>query len=66
MADARQARLVAIVLVVTMLGWFALQWIGGQLGWPVRIAFLIDLAALAAFIWALIVTTRVWQRRRKQ
>ena len=63
---ARQARVVAIVLVATMVIWMGAQFVGGQMGWPVRFVFLFDLAALAAFIWALIVTTRIWQRRRKQ
>jgi len=26
--------------------------------------FLFDLAALAAFVWALVVTTRIWRARR--
>ena len=63
---ARQARVVAIVLVVTMVIWMGAQFVGGRLGLPTRYAFLFDFAALAAFIWALIVTTRIWQRRRKQ
>ena len=63
---ARQARVVAIVLVATMVIWMGAQFVGGQMGWPARFVFLFDFAALAAFIWALIVTTRIWQRRRKQ
>ena len=63
---ARQARLSAIVMIVTMVAWMALQAIGGALGWPVRVAFLFDLAAMAAFIWALVVATRVWHTRRKR
>ena len=63
---ARQARVVAIVLVATMVIWMGAQFVGGQMGWPARFVFLFDFVALAAFIWALIVTTRIWQRRRKQ
>ena len=62
----RQARLSAIVMIVTMVAWFALQAIGGALNWPVRVAFLFDLMAMAAFIWALVVATRVWHTRRKR
>ncbi len=66
MATARQARLVAIVFVVTILGWFLAQLIGAQMGWPARFAFLFDLAALAAFIWGLIVTYQIWRKRRAE
>ncbi len=61
---ARQARLVAVVIAVTVVAWLAGQWLGGRLGWQARYAFLFDLAALAAFFWALVVTFRVWYARR--
>jgi hypothetical protein len=61
---ARQARLVAIVLASTMLLWMGVQWLGGQMGWEARYVFLFDFAALGAFLWALIVTYRVWRARR--
>ena len=60
----RQGRLVAIVLVATMAIWLALQALGGALGWPARWVFLFDLAALAAFGWALIVTAALWRGRK--
>lgn len=63
---ARQARTVAVVLSVTIVAWVAAQWIGGRLGWPVRFAFLLDFAALAAFVWALIVSYGVWRETRKE
>ena len=63
---ARKARLVALVIVVTMLGWMAAQWLGGRLGLEARYAFLFDFAALAAFIWALAVTWQIWRARREQ
>lgn len=61
---ARQARLVAIVLAVTMVLWMGAQLLGGQLGLETRFAFLFDLAAIAAFVWALVVTYRIWRGRR--
>ncbi|QLQ18596.1 MAG: DUF5337 domain-containing protein [Exiguobacterium profundum] len=61
---ARQARLVGIVLVGTMAVWLLAQEIGHQYGWDARYAFLFDLAAGAAFIWALAVTYRIWRKRR--
>jgi hypothetical protein len=63
---ARKARLAALVIVVTMLGWMAAQWLGGRLGLEARYAFLFDFAALAAFVWALAVTWQIWRARREQ
>jgi hypothetical protein len=63
---AREARMVAVVIAVTMGLWVGLQWLGGQLGWDPSYAFLFDLAALAAFIWAMVVTWRIWQRQKRQ
>lgn len=62
--DRAQVKLVSVVLVVTMGGWLVLQMIGGQYGWPAKYVFLFDLAALAGFAWALIVTYRIWRNRQ--
>jgi spore maturation protein SpmA len=62
--DGRKARMVAVVLIVTMILWLGLQAVGGAAGWNVRYAILLDLAALAAFIWALVVTYQIWRTRR--
>ena len=62
--DAAQSRLVGLVIVGTVVLWMGAQWLGGELGWQARYVFLFDLAALAAFIWALVVTFRLWRRRR--
>ena len=62
----RQQRLVACVLVATMVGWIGVQWLGGVMGWNTRYAFLADLAALAAFLWALVVTYQIWRDRRNE
>lgn len=61
---AAQARLVAIVLAVTMALWMGAQWLGGQIGLEARFVFLFDLAAIAAFVWALVVTFQIWRGRR--
>jgi type VI protein secretion system component VasK len=66
LATARQARLVAIVFVVTILGWFLVQLIGAQMGWQGRYAILFDLMALAAFVWGLVVTYQIWRKRRSE
>jgi hypothetical protein len=64
-ARARQARLVAIVLAATMVLWMGAQWVGSQQGWETRFVFLFDLLALAAFVWALVVTMQLWRGRRE-
>ena len=60
---ARRGRTVAIVLIVTMALWLGLQALGAALGWPAGLAFALDLAALAAFGWALVATYGIWRRR---
>ena len=64
MALARQARMVALVLVGTVVLWMGAQFLGGKMGWDVRYVFLFDLAAMAAFFWALVVTYGIWRKRR--
>jgi len=56
-------RLVAVVIAATMLLWLVVQWVGGQMDWPAKFAFLADLAAMGALIWSLLVTWRIWRRR---
>ena len=63
-ALARQGRLAAVVIAGTMVLWLVLQWLGGRLGLPERYVFLLDLFALAGFLWALIVTWQIWRKRR--
>ncbi|KAA2316175.1 hypothetical protein DL237_07955 [Pseudooceanicola sediminis] len=64
MAQARKARMVGIVIAATMVVWMGLQFLGGTLGLPERYAFLFDFAAIAALIWALVVTAQIWRARR--
>ncbi len=64
LALAKQARLAAIVIAVTGVVWLLAVSFGGQLGLPVRFVFLIDLAALAAFFFALVLLFRVWRVRQ--
>lgn len=61
---ARQARLVGIVLAATIILWMGAQFLGGQLGLETRFVFLFDLAAIAAFVWSLVVTYQIWRGRR--
>mgnify|MGYP001774793144 CR=1 FL=1 len=61
----RQIRLAAMVMAVTMILWMGASFLGGRLGMAPRYAFLIDLAAIAALVWALLVTYWVWKARRE-
>lgn len=63
---AKQAKLVAIVLVATMVLWMGANFIGAELGLPTRWLFLFDFAALGAFVWALIVTFGIWRARQSE
>ncbi|NJM83061.1 MAG: DUF5337 domain-containing protein [Tabrizicola sp.] len=62
---AAQARLVAFVIAGTMLLWMGAQWLGGALGWDTRYVFLFDFAAIAAFVWAMVVTYQIWRGRQR-
>ncbi|MCU0905178.1 MAG: DUF5337 domain-containing protein [Tabrizicola sp.] len=64
LARARQMRLVGIVLLATVVLWMGAQWLGGTFGWETRFVFLFDFAALAAFLWALVVTYQIWRGRQ--
>ena len=59
-----QVRIASIVIVVTMVLWMGASFIGGSIGLEARFAFLFDLAALAAFLWALIVLFNAWRTRQ--
>ena len=65
LALARQGRYAALVIAGAALLWLAAQALAPAVGLTTRYALLIDLFALAAFVWALIVTYRIWRRRRK-
>ncbi|WP_142834382.1 DUF5337 domain-containing protein [Palleronia caenipelagi] len=63
---ARQARNIGVVMAMTMIIWMAIQLIGASLGLPGQLVYVADAAALIAFVWALVATFRIWQKRRNQ
>jgi membrane protein implicated in regulation of membrane protease activity len=65
LALARQSRLASLVIAGAMVLWLGGQAAGAYFGWEARFAILFDLAALAALIFALVVTFRVWRARRE-
>ena len=62
-AVARTGRMVALVIACTMLLWMGLQWVGGRANWDPSYAFLLDLSALAALGWSIVVLARLWARQ---
>lgn len=62
----KQSRRASIAIAGTMLGWMLLQQIGAQYNWPLKYTLLVDLFALAGFIWALIVVFQIWRARRAE
>jgi hypothetical protein len=61
---ARKGRMAGLVIAVSVTLWLLAQWLGPQLGLPLRWAFLVDFAALAALFWALVVTYQIWRSRQ--
>jgi hypothetical protein len=61
---AKKARLAAIVMAATMILWMGVQVVGGEMGWPAELTLLFDLAAVAGFVWSLVVTYQIWRKRR--
>jgi len=63
-AIARKGRTAGLVIALTVTIWVLAQWVGPALGVPLRWAFLVDFAALAALFWALVVTYQIWRARQ--
>ncbi|MBV1865414.1 MAG: DUF5337 domain-containing protein [Rhodobacteraceae bacterium] len=61
LAARKQAKIASIVIAATIVLWMGANWIGGQIGLPIKYAFLFDFAAIAAFVWALVVLFQVWR-----
>jgi hypothetical protein len=64
-ARAAQGRLAGLVIALTGALWVGATWAGDHWGWTQRTRALIDLAALGGFLFALIVTWRLWRAGQK-
>lgn len=64
-ARAAQGRLAGLVIAFTGALWVGATWAGSHWDWPQRTRALVDLAALAGFVFALVVTWRIWRAGRK-
>ena len=62
--EAKQGRVVALVIAISMVIWILAQSLGPYLGLPGRYAILIDFLALVAFLWAIISGMLMWRSRR--
>ena len=62
--DAKQGRVVGLVIAISMVIWIVAQSLGPYLGLPGRYAILIDFLALVAFLWAIISGMLMWRARR--
>ena len=62
--EAKQGRVVGLVIAISMVIWILAQSLGPYLGLPGRYALLIDFLALVAFLWALISGMLMWRSRR--
>ena len=60
-----QMRIASVVIISTIVGWMLINFLGSQLNWAPKFAFLFDFFAIAAFVWALVVIFRVWQNRNR-
>ena len=62
--EAKQGRVVGLVIAISMVIWILAQSLGPYLGLPGRYALLIDFLALVAFLWAIISGMLMWRSRR--
>ncbi|MGB0959676.1 MAG: DUF5337 domain-containing protein [Halocynthiibacter sp.] len=60
-----QGRVVAIVIAAAGVVWVLANLAGSKLNWSIETMLFFDLAVLAAFIWALVVTYQIWRKRQK-
>ena len=62
--EAKQGRVVGLVIAISMVIWILAQSLGPYLGLPGRYAILIDFLALVAFLWAIIAGVLMWRSSR--
>jgi hypothetical protein len=60
----KKARFAALVIIGTMMLWSAAQYVDGAWGIAQRFQLLIDLLAMTAFMWAIVVIYQIWRARR--
>ncbi|MGI3168174.1 DUF5337 domain-containing protein [Pseudooceanicola sp. C21-150M6] len=63
-AYARKSRIVGLAIAATVVVWYLGTTLVAGMGGQARFVFLIDLAALAAFVWIFVNIWRLLQLRR--
>jgi threonine/homoserine/homoserine lactone efflux protein len=61
---AKSGQHAALFLAGVAVFWIVVTWVGGALGWSLRVRALFDLFALAGFGWALWMIYQVWRSRQ--
>ncbi|MGV6839435.1 MAG: DUF5337 domain-containing protein [Planktomarina sp.] len=61
---SRKGQTAGLVIAFSMSFWVLMQWVGPSIGLAGRYALLIDLAVMAAMVWALVVTFQIWRARQ--
>lgn len=62
--QARKGRFTAMVIAGTAVLWVLASLIGAEYGWSNRTRALVDMLALAGFIWALVLIYQLWRARQ--
>ena len=62
---ARQGRIAAVVIAAAGVLAMLAPWIVARTGLPPKYEILMYLVSMAAFIWSLVVTLRIWQKTRQ-
>ena len=61
----RDGRMAGFVIAMTGALWVGASWVGKSYGWSMRTVALVDLMALAGFVFGLVVTYRIWRKSRQ-
>lgn len=62
--QARKGRFTAMVIAGTAVLWVLASLIGAEYGWSNRTRALVDMLALAGFIWAFVLIYQLWRARQ--
>ncbi|SFU54483.1 hypothetical protein SAMN04488527_105123 [Aliiroseovarius crassostreae] len=64
-SNGRDGRVAGIVIALTGALWVGAAWVGKSLEWSNRTMALVDLMALAGFVFGLVLTYRIWRKSRR-
>ncbi|MFW2541744.1 DUF5337 domain-containing protein [Primorskyibacter sp. 2E107] len=64
--EQKTGRKIALLIAGTGVAWIVINAIGAAMGWTTRTLALFDLAAVAAFGWAIWMIYGLWRSRREK